>query len=219
MNFLNEKSTKFKIFILIILIILSMLGLKALLLVIFTIANLNTDIIVYLQYIYLLFLLINIKEITFKYNKKIFDIYWFLKLKQRCGIFSRISEQTNRKNKLFYAITNYRNNMEMNIEELSFDQESTKNNFIAYIFFDKIIVNNFLQKYVFDGHADFDKEMSYEFDIRNQIIKMNINELFTNSLLVKELEKVGITILETKESIILSMDDLSEETKEETNND
>lgn len=218
MNFLNEKSTKFKIFVLIILITLSMMGLKELLFIIFTIANFNTEIIVYFQYIYLLFLLFNIKELTFKYNKKIFDIYWFLKLKQKYGFFSKISQQTSRKNELFYAITNYRNNMEMNIEELSFDKEDTKQNFIAYIFFDKILVNTFLQEYVFDGHADFDKGMSYEFDIRNKIIKMNIQELFKNTLLLKELNKVGITVLETKESIILSMDNLEEE-KEEVNNE
>ena len=217
MNFLNEKSTKFKIFILIILITLSMMGLKELLFIIFTIANFNTEIIVYFQYIYLLFLLFNIKELTFKYNKKIFDIYWFLKLKQKYGFFSKISQQTSRKNELFYAITNYRNNMEMNIEELTFDKEDTKQNFIAYIFFDKILVNTFLQEYVFDGHADFDKGMSYEFDIRNKIIKMNIKELFSNTLLLKELNKVGITVLETKESIILSMDNLEE--KEEVNNE
>lgn len=217
MNFLNEKSTKFKIFVLIILITLSMMGLKELLFIIFTIANFNTEIIVYFQYIYLLFLLFNIKELTFKYNKKIFDIYWFLKLKQKYGFFSKISQQTSRKNELFYAITNYRNNMEMNIEELSFDKEDTKQNFIAYIFFDKILVNTFLQEYVFDGHADFDKGMSYEFDIRNKIIKMNIQELFKNTLLLKELNKVGITVLETKESIILSMDNL--EKKEEVNNE
>jgi len=71
---------------------------------------------------------------------------------------------------------------------------------------------------VFDGHADFDKGMSYEFDIRNKIIKMNIQELFKNTLLLKELNKVGITVLETKESIILSMDNLEEE-KEEVNNE
>lgn len=218
MNFLNEKSTKFKIFVLIILITLSMMGLKELLFIIFTIANFNTEIIVYFQYIYLLFLLFNIKELTFKYNKKIFDIYWFLKLKQKYGFFSKISQQTSRKNELFYAITNYRNNMEMNIEELSFDKEDTKQNFIAYIFFDKILVNTFLQEYVFDGHADFDKGMSYEFDIRNKIIKMNIQELFKNKLLLKELNKVNITVLETKQSIILSMDNLEEE-KEEVNNE
>lgn len=195
-----------------------MMGLKELLFIIFTIANFNTEIIVYFQYIYLLFLLFNIKELTFKYNKKIFDIYWFLKLKQKYGFFSKISQQTSRKNELFYAITNYRNNMEMNIEELSFDKEDTKQNFIAYIFFDKILVNTFLQEYVFDGHADFDKGMSYEFDIRNKIIKMNIQELFKNTLLLKELNKVGITVLETKESIILSMDNLEEE-KEEVNNE
>lgn len=194
-----------------------MMGLKELLFIIFTIANFNTEIIVYFQYIYLLFLLFNIKELTFKYNKKIFDIYWFLKLKQKYGFFSKISQQTSRKNELFYAITNYRNNMEMNIEELTFDKEDTKQNFIAYIFFDKILVNTFLQEYVFDGHADFDKGMSYEFDIRNKIIKMNIKELFSNTLLLKELNKVGITVLETKESIILSMDNLEE--KEEVNNE